>query len=141
MFQGELASSAGTSIGPAMEAELGAWSLRTGIAVDVWALPRKPASGPAERIVADVLWNVLEEVERQGRARTVSVALTASSSGVRLTVSDDGGGTSAEALEVRLRGRRVEIGGLGGRSVVNGVPGEGTTVSVAVPAAGSARSR
>jgi signal transduction histidine kinase len=46
--------------------------------------------------------DVLDEVERQALARTVSLALTLALGGLRLTVSDDGGGASPEELQARL---------------------------------------
>ncbi|MEV0824332.1 hypothetical protein [Nonomuraea rubra] len=72
-------------------------------------------------------------MERQRRARTVSLALTVSRSMLRLTVSDDGLGVSAEPYELRLKTRRVELAALGGGMTVNAVSGEGTTVSATVP--------
>ncbi|WP_049566253.1 ATP-binding protein [Nonomuraea sp. SBT364] len=112
---------------------LAEWSARTGITVRVWALPREPLPAMAAGLAHGMLRDVLEEVERQGSARTVSVALTLTAGRLRLTVSDDGSGTSADAFEAVLRDRRATIAGLGGRLAVNGVRGEGTTISAAVP--------
>jgi signal transduction histidine kinase len=63
----------------------------------------------------------------------VSIALTAGPRGVRLTVSDDGGGMPAETLGERLASGRARLAALGGELSVNSVRGEGTTVSAAVP--------
>ncbi|MFI7703379.1 hypothetical protein [Nonomuraea sp. NPDC049480] len=111
---------------------LAEWSQRTGIAVEVWALPKEPLPRHVGETVHGTICDVLDEVERQARARTVSVALTVAPSGLRLTVSDDGGGRSAEALRAHLGGRCGEFTDLGGVLTVNGVPGEGTTVSAAI---------
>ncbi|TMS00686.1 hypothetical protein [Nonomuraea basaltis] len=115
-----------------LDDDLTEWSQRTGIAVEAWALPKEPLPCHVGETVRGTIRDVLDEVERQGRARTVSIALTVAPSGLRLTVSDDGGGRSAEALRARLLGRCAEFTGLGGRLTVNGVPGEGTTVSGAL---------
>ncbi|MFC4014102.1 hypothetical protein ACFOY2_43230 [Nonomuraea purpurea] len=115
------------------------WSARTEIAVEVWALPEDQLPAHVGEIVHGTIRDILHEVERQARARTVAVALTVAPGGLRLTVSEDGSGTGAEALETRLRGRRAELAALGGSLTVNGVPGEGTTVSAAVPPKGLGR--
>ncbi|TMR92614.1 hypothetical protein EJK15_43865 [Nonomuraea basaltis] len=112
---------------------LAEWSLRTGIAVEIWALPQQPLPAVIAEIVHGAIRDVLQEVERQASARTVSIALTVTADRLRLTVSDDGRGMSAEAFEARLHGRRAQVAGLGGRLTVNGVQGEGTTTSATVP--------
>ncbi|GAA2418468.1 hypothetical protein GCM10010404_91370 [Nonomuraea africana] len=111
---------------------LAEWSLQTGITVEIWALPKQPLPAVIAEIVLGTIRDVLQEVERQASTCTVSIALTVAASGLRLTVSDDGSGMSAE-FEARLHGRRAEVAGLGGRLTVNGVRGEGTTISAAVP--------
>ncbi|WP_433444921.1 hypothetical protein [Nonomuraea sp. CA-141351] len=121
------------AVPPVLEDQLAEWSLRAGITVEVWAMPEQPLPALVTDVVHGVIFDVLGEVERQGRARTVSVALTVSAGGLRLTVSDDGRGTSAEAYEVRLKGRQAELQAMGGGLTVNGVRGEGTTVSAALP--------
>ncbi|MFD1547976.1 hypothetical protein [Nonomuraea guangzhouensis] len=93
----------------ALEDQLAEWSLRTGITVEVWALPKQPLRALVTEIVHGLIFDVLEEVERQGRARAVSIALTVASSGLRLTVSDDGLGRSAAAYEDHLSSRRAEL--------------------------------
>ncbi|MGW0809496.1 hypothetical protein [Nonomuraea sp. NPDC002799] len=118
---------------PALEDHLAEWSLRTGITVESWALPEQPLPAFITEIVHGAIREVLKEVERQAQARTVSIALTVAPSGLRLTVSDDGQGTAAEAYEVQLRSRRAELAALGGGLTVNGVRGEGTTVSASLP--------
>jgi signal transduction histidine kinase len=115
------------------EDQLAEWSLRTGITVELWALPRQPLPAPVNDLIHGLVFDVLEEVKRQGHARVIGIALTVSSSGLRLTVSDNGLGMSVELYEVQLGGRRAELAKLGGRLTVNAVEGEGTTVSVGVP--------
>jgi signal transduction histidine kinase len=122
-----------TATSSALEDHLAEWSLQTGITVEIWALPEQPLPALITEIVHGAIRDVLQEVERQAQARTVSIALTVARGGLRLTVSDDGLSTSAEAYEATLSSRRVELAGIGGRLTVNGVQGEGTTVSAAVP--------
>ncbi|MEV0198643.1 hypothetical protein [Nonomuraea sp. NPDC050691] len=112
---------------------LAEWSLQSGISVEVWALPKQPLPALIAEIVHGTIRDVLQEVERQPSARTVSIALTVAAGRLRLTVRDDGSGMSAEVLEARLRGRRAEVAGLGGRLTVNGLRGEGTTTSAVFP--------
>ncbi|MFI7707894.1 hypothetical protein [Nonomuraea sp. NPDC049480] len=115
-----------------MADHLAEWSLQTGITVEIWALPKQPLPAVIAEIVHGTIRDALEEVERQASARTVSIALTVAAGGLRLTVSDDGAGIPVEVFEARLRRRRAEFAGLGGRLTVNGVWGEGTTISAAV---------
>lgn len=117
----------------ALEDHLAEWSLQTGITVEIWALPKQPLPALITEIVHGTIRDVLQEVEQQAQARTVSIALTVAPAGLRLTVSDDGLGTSAKAYGASLGGRRVELAGIGGRLTVNGVQGNGTTVSATVP--------
>jgi signal transduction histidine kinase len=107
--------------------------LLTGIAVEVWALPEKEISSRVRKAVQGVIRDVLDQVGQEGRARTLSLALTVTAHGLRLTVSNDDGGLPGEAFEERLRGRRTELAELDGRLTINGVQGEGTTVDVVVP--------
>ncbi|MET7463465.1 hypothetical protein [Nonomuraea sp. NPDC005501] len=129
---GELETGGHTASQPVAD-HLAEWSLQSGITVEIWALPKEPLPAVLAEIVHGTIRDVLQEVERQASARTVSIALTVAAGRLRLTVSDDGSGMSAEVLEARLHGRRAEVAGLGGRLTVNGVRGEGTTTSATVP--------
>ena len=122
-----------TATSHALQDHLAEWSLRTGITVEIWSLPKQPIPAPITEIVHGAIRDVLQEVERQAQALTVSIALTVASGGLRLTVRDDGLGTSAKAYEANLSRRRVELAGIGGRLTVNGIQGEGITVSATVP--------
>ncbi|MDP4506520.1 sensor histidine kinase [Nonomuraea turcica] len=126
-------SASRTATSHALEDHLAEWSLQTGITVEIWALPKQSLPALITEIVHGVIRDVLQEAERQAQARNVSIALTVAPGGLRLTVSDDGLGTSADAYEANLSGRRVELAGVGGGLTVNGVQGEGTTVSATVP--------
>ncbi|MEV5409301.1 ATP-binding protein [Thermopolyspora sp. NPDC052614] len=117
-----------------LEDHFAEWSERTGIAVEVWALPRRE---PSPRVVANVYATVreaLDNVALHSRARTVSVALTVGPSGLRLTVSDDGHGFPSWTTGRGLVAMRAYFAEIGGRLTVNSVPGGGTTVSGFIPA-------
>jgi signal transduction histidine kinase len=119
-----------------LEDRLAEWSRRTGITVEVWALPKERLAGRIAAVVHGVIREVLQEIERQAQARTICFALTVARTGLRLTISDDDGGMTAkalEALETRLLTGRADLTRLGGRLSVNSVLGEGTTVSGALP--------
>ncbi|WP_084962351.1 hypothetical protein [Thermoactinospora rubra] len=121
----------GRTLAEALEECLAEWSHRTGITVETWALP----SADVPRRVADgvvaALREALAKVERFSDARVVSVAITVSSAGLRMTVSDDGTGQPWDVT--RLRALFAE---LGGRVSVHNVEGQGSTVSGVVPAPG-----
>ncbi|WP_084958439.1 hypothetical protein [Thermoactinospora rubra] len=114
----------------AIEECLGDWSPRSGVAVEIWALPSVEVPAPVAAGVLAALREALALVERASHARTVSVAVTVSGAGLRMTVSDDGTGQPWDVTELRAR-----FAALGGRVSVNHVPGHGTTVSGVIPSA------
>ncbi|MFC4014967.1 sensor histidine kinase [Nonomuraea purpurea] len=112
-----------------LESCLARWSERTGITVETWALP---AAGVPSRVssgVLAVLGEALSNVERHSGARSVSVAVTVGGRGLRITVSDNGSGFAGGREGRGIAGMRAALAALGGHLSVNGVPGEGTTVS------------
>ena|SRR5437868_1867392 len=123
----------GQGLAETLEHYLSEWSRQTGIVVETWALPK----GEVPPAIAEALLTVLEEallnVERHSGARTVAVAITWSASGLRMTVSDNGRGTASAEPGHGLARMRARFLQLGGDLSVNGVPGEGTTVSGVVP--------
>ncbi|MCK2217668.1 hypothetical protein MF672_028315 [Actinomadura sp. ATCC 31491] len=125
----------GRRLARALEDHLARWRERTGIAVEVWALP----AGDVPRAVAETVLLTVREalanVERHSGAATVAVALTAGRRGLRLTISDDGFGFEHRTAGRGLRVMRAGFAGIGGRLTVNGVPGGGTTVRGEVPRA------
>lgn len=124
------------SLAQALEGHLAEWSERTGIAVEIWALPAHDVPSETSRAAMAVLEEALANVERHSGARTVSVAVTFGRGGLRLTVSDNGGGFTGAARGRGIRAMRAHFGRLGGALSVNGVPGEGTTVTGVVPRQG-----
>ncbi|MFI7045404.1 sensor histidine kinase [Streptosporangium sandarakinum] len=122
---------------PALAGELrerlDAWSDRTGIAVETWALPGEEASAEVAGAVLAVLEEALANIERHSRARVVSVAVTLGRGGLRMTVSDDGAGFAGQAAGRGVDAMRGRFEALGGTLSVHGVKGEGTTVTGTLP--------
>lgn len=85
------------------------------------------------RIAQEALTNVV----RHARARVVEISLTATEHEAVLTVSDDGMGIPVAAADssdaLGIIGMRERAMLVNGRLSIRGVPGKGTTVSVAVP--------
>ncbi|GIH91868.1 sensor histidine kinase [Planobispora siamensis] len=119
-------------LGEALRDLLTGWSECTGIAVEVWALPRGRMPAQIAGSVLVVVSGALSNVARHSGARTVSVAVTATPGELRLTVSDDGRGFAGPARGPGLAAVEASFAAVGGRLAVRSVPGEGTTVSGAV---------
>ncbi|NUP65495.1 MAG: hypothetical protein HOV96_06745 [Nonomuraea sp.] len=118
---------------PALAGELESlcarWSERTGIAVELWALPAGQVAEPLARGVLTVVREALANIERHSAATTASLAVTAGPTGVRLTVSDNGRGFATARPGGGTTRMRQAVTALGGRLSVHGVPGEGVTVT------------
>ncbi|MFC4059680.1 sensor histidine kinase [Planomonospora corallina] len=123
----------GQSLAQALEERLSDWSARTGIAVEVWALPARDASHLVVRAVLDTLAEALSNVERHSRAKLVSVAVTLGGGGLRMTVSDHGIGFDGAPAGRGVAAMRAHLAEIGGALTVKGVPGSGTTVTAIVP--------
>ncbi|MBO3745675.1 hypothetical protein J5X84_06290 [Streptosporangiaceae bacterium NEAU-GS5] len=117
----------------ALEDRLIDWSERTGVVVEIWALPKADVPISVADAVLATVADALDNVERHSGAGQVSIAVTVSRSGLRLTVSDDGRGMPAGATGGGLARMMANFAALGGSLSVNGVPGGGTTVSGALP--------
>ncbi|MBO3752647.1 hypothetical protein J5X84_41910 [Streptosporangiaceae bacterium NEAU-GS5] len=111
------------------------WSCRTGIAVELWALPAKSVPAGMSEAVLQVIAYALDNVERHSGAGQVSIAVTVSRAGLRLTISDDGRGMRPGAGRSGVARMRAGFVALGGTLSVNGVIGGGTTVSGVLPIA------
>ncbi|WP_219460454.1 sensor histidine kinase [Nonomuraea rhizosphaerae] len=123
----------GQSLAEALESYLTEWSERTGITVETWALP---SSEVPSRIAAGVLTamrEALSNVEHHSGASLVSVAVTASKSGLRMTIRDHGQGFAALRPGGGIARMRATFTELGGSLSVTGTQNEGTTVSGVVP--------
>ncbi|GIH98724.1 sensor histidine kinase [Planobispora takensis] len=120
-------------LGEALRDLLTGWSEHTGIAVELWALPRGRVPAQIAGSVLVVVSGALSNVARHSGARTVSVAVTAGPGKLRLTVGDDGRGFPGPARGRGLAAMEASFAAVGGRLTVRSVLGEGTTVSGAVP--------
>jgi signal transduction histidine kinase len=109
------------------------WSGRTGISVEIWALPSAPAPAPLGQGVLTVVREALANVERHSGASAVSLAVTSGAKGLRLTISDNGRGFGAVEPGGGMARMRAALAELGGRLSAHGVSGEGTTVSGIIP--------
>ncbi|MBF8190870.1 ATP-binding protein [Nonomuraea sp. K274] len=126
----------GQSLAEALESYLAEWSERTGIAVETWALPSTDVPSRVSGEVMTAMREALSNVERHSRAKTVSIAVTAGKSGLRMTVSDNGQGFPTPASGRGIARMRAAFAEVGGTLSVNSVPGEGTTVTGVVPRRG-----
>ncbi|MBN6052746.1 ATP-binding protein, partial [Nonomuraea sp. RK-328] len=123
----------GRSLAETLESRLTQWSERTGVRVEVWALPATDVPAPVGQAVLEALNEALANVERHSGAKVVSVAVTAGSGGLRMTVSDHGRGFPPEKAGRGIARMRAAIAEVGGNLSVSSVKGEGTTVTAAVP--------
>ncbi|WP_433254987.1 sensor histidine kinase [Streptosporangium sp. CA-135522] len=121
------------SLAQAIEEHLAEWAERTGIVIEIWALPGEDVPPQLARAVLATLGEALANVERHSRANVVSVAVTMGGSGLRMTVSDDGVGFAGPAAGRGVTAMRSHFTDLGGSLTVNGVEGSGTTVTAAAP--------
>jgi Signal transduction histidine kinase len=129
----------GRGLARLLEDHIAEWSERTGIAVEVWALPKREVPPAVANNVFATVREALDNVARHSGARVVSIALTVGRSGLRLTVSDAGRGFLPGTTGRGLVAMAAYFAEIGGRLTVNPVPGAGTTVSGFVPAEALAR--
>ena len=100
---------------------------------------------PIDLTVYRCVQEALTNAVRHAEARSVSIDLgeldegrrtdTASPSGLRLTIRDDGRGIAPDALKgFGIAGMRERVQALGGNFVLRGDPGIGTCLSITMPA-------
>ncbi|MFG3442791.1 sensor histidine kinase [Nonomuraea sp. NPDC047897] len=119
----------GGNLAETLESKLAQWSGRTGIRVEIWALPASDAPAPIARAVLTVLDEALANVEHHSGASTVSIAVTVGRGGLRMTVSDHGRGFNLERTGPGIDRMRAAFDAVGGTLSINSVPGEGSTVT------------
>ena len=114
------------------------FSRRTGIACTL-ALPGGAVETGMERATAlfRIFQEALSNVGRHSGASQVQVELRRDGAFVEMRVTDNGRGfvpEEAPSASLGLRGMRERAAMLGGSAIISGVPGEGTTVTVRLPA-------
>jgi signal transduction histidine kinase len=113
---------------------------QTGISCDVGQL--QYASLPAERATAifRIFQEILSNVAKHAAAHHVEVSLQQRTGAVALSVRDDGKGIRPSEVtrltSLGLLGMREKAESFGGRVLVEGVRGQGTTVTVMIPQSG-----
>ena len=113
---------------------------RTGIGCDVGQL--RCALLPPERSTAifRIFQEILSNVAKHAAARHVEVSLKPRAGGVALSVRDDGKGIRPSEVtrltSLGMLGMRERAETFGGRVLVKGVRGQGTTVTVTIPGNG-----
>lgn len=128
----------GEGLSRALEEYFAEWTERSGIVVELWALPRGEVPPDVAKAVYATVVEALTNVERHSHARHVSVAITLGAAGLRMTVSDDGAGFDLDRAG-RYGGRglaamRAHFAEVGGTLTINSVAGGGTTITGIVPA-------
>jgi PAS domain S-box-containing protein len=111
---------------------------RTGIACDVKACAENLS---LERAKSLALFRIFQEaitnVSRHARAKRIEVELSTSPETITLKVHDDGRGIQAKEIadlsSIGLLGMKERATRLGGTFNIKGVPGDGTTVTAAIP--------
>ncbi len=129
----------GAPLPAVLERQLAEWSARTGIRGEQVVTGSARELGPnRETALLQAAREALNNVKSHARASRVTVTLSYMEDEVALDVQDDGGGIAngrgsgtggfgLKALDERVRG-------LGGRLTLESQPGEGTTLTVSLPA-------
>jgi signal transduction histidine kinase len=96
----------------------------------------RPLGTSAEVMLLRVVQEALANVRKHAGASLASIRLAYGEAEIRLEISDDGAGFDPAAAcgGYGLRGMRARVAEAGGSLLVRSAPGEGTTVSVTVPA-------
>jgi signal transduction histidine kinase len=123
----------------ALRKQCEALGFRTGAVVTFTAdaLPSDDALGPGARpAVLRVAQEALANVARHGRAGHVTVTLGSINDDLRLTVTDDGAGfdRGSASAGMGLRNMQSRAADVDGRLAITSPPGQGTTVSLSIPA-------
>jgi signal transduction histidine kinase len=99
--------------------------------VDASGIPRLPQ--PVETAIYYVVSEALANAAKHSRADGVTVTVTADHEAARARVSDDGAGGASPGNGTGLIGLIDRVEALGGRLILDSLPGQGTTISVELP--------
>ena len=101
------------------------------IEVDVRLSERLPS--PVETAAYYVISEALTNIAKHARANRARVRVGREDGQARIAISDDGRGGADASVGSGLRGLRDRVEALGGRFVVESLPGEGTHIEVEIP--------
>jgi len=108
----------------------------SGLEVSLAVPPLDPLDPDVETTLYRAVQESLTNVVRHAAARRADVTITLSPAALRLTVADDGRGfdptTAGPGFGLVGMRERAEI--LGGNLTIRGLPGEGTEVTLVIPA-------
>jgi len=111
------------------------YSQRTGIAVDYRSRLRERLPPLIETHLFRIAQEALTNTSRHTLASTVEILLEREGEHLSLTVSDNGGGLSADRRSsgLGLLGMRERVQSIGGQLTLHSRPGEGLTIRAVVP--------
>jgi signal transduction histidine kinase len=124
------------SLPAAIERQCDRLSAESGIRASLRIDDKLPPLGMATDVVLlRAAQEAFANIRKHAQASTVSVELSGTEGGVRLSVADNGIGLGDEHTQgFGLRGMRSRVAQVGGTMSVISTPGGGTTVDVEVPA-------
>lgn len=124
------------SLRSAIQRQCDRLSAETGIAVTLHSDSVLPPLGMATDVVLlRAAQEAVANIRKHAHASSVTVELSSSNGGVRLSMADNGNGLADEHTDgFGLRGMRTRVTQVGGTVTVTPTPGGGTTVTVEVPA-------
>ncbi len=114
------------------------WSHQHEIVLDSELQPDLPVSLDTKQALLRILQEALANAARHSNASRASIRLKSDGSEISLTVSDDGKGFSRDEVTsgIGLQSMRERAETLGGSMQVTSAPGQGTSISVLIPAPG-----
>jgi signal transduction histidine kinase len=102
------------------------------------SVPCEPLPMPIQQVIYRVAQECLQNIAKHSQATHVNLSLLAADKSIKLSVSDNGAGFSAETvgnkpMSFGLAGMRERAAILGGTLAVQSVPGKGAKVTLQLP--------
>lgn len=102
------------------------------------SVPSEPLPMPTQEVIYRVTQECLQNVAKHSEATNVNLSLKPADKSIRLSVTDNGAGFSAETaggkpMSFGLAGMRERAALLGGTLAIRSSPGKGTTVVLELP--------